>query len=80
MTRKTRLMALTLALAAIAPAALAGCGGAAATPTLSTGMRPEATSIITGTVPTQIPTMEGGLPQPVGTGVPSAVQTAQPTP
>ena len=90
MARK-KYQAFTLALAAIAPAVLAGCGGSPTTPTLSAST-PGANSPITGTVsagtatstgdliiPTEVPTAVGNAPLPQGTGVPpAALPTTQP--
>ena len=90
MARKKYLLAVSLALAAIAPATLAGCGGSPATPTVSTSTTPGAappnagtpsiaTAPITGTVPGEVPTVTGNAPLPQGTGeVPAAVPSTQP--
>jgi hypothetical protein len=80
MARKRPLLAISLALAAIVPAALAGCGGTPATPTAGTGasVTPGATAPFTGTVPAEMPTAPGENPAPVGTGVPAVVPTTQP--
>ena len=85
-----KIMSLTLALAAIAPAALVGCGGSPATPTIGsstpgaqapiTGTLPARTpnTAPNGTLPTAVPTAEGNAPPPLGTGVPAGLPTQQP--
>ena len=82
MARKRYFLAASLALAAIAPAALVGCGGSPATPTIGASTTPGATSPVTGTVgmaPTPLPTEPGNVPVPQGTAVaPAAVPSVQP--